>query len=62
MKNSEYLSGCRLAARLADEKKGEEIVILDLRRLVGISDFFVVVGASSPPHLNALEDHLIVEL
>ena len=42
------------AAKLADEKHAEDIVILDLRGLSNIADFFVVCSANSPPHLNAV--------
>ncbi len=62
MKTHSYLSGSREGAHLADDKKGENIVVLDIRRLTGISDFFVLVGANSSAHLNALEDHLMLEL
>jgi len=51
------LSGIDLAvaaARLADEKQAEDIVVLDLRGLSNIADFFVIGSANSPPHLNAI--------
>lgn len=42
------------AARFADDKKAEDIVILDLRGLSSIADYFVICSASSTPHLNAV--------
>lgn len=62
MKVSPFFAGCRWAARLADDKQGENIVVLDVRRLTALSDFFVFVGALSTAHLNALEDYLSEEL
>jgi ribosome-associated protein len=53
------------AARFADTKQAEEIVILDLRGLCNIADYFVICSANSPPHLNAVRrevaDRLKVE-
>ena len=39
-----------------------DILVLDVRRLTGLSDYFVLVGASSGTHLNALEDQLVMGL
>ena len=55
----------RLCAKYADDKKAEDIVILDVRGLSPITDYFVIVTASSPPHLRAvqreIDDMMIVE-
>lgn len=51
------LSGSALAkeaARLADDKQAENIVVLDVRGLSNIADYFVICGANSLPHLNAI--------
>lgn len=51
------LSGTDLAvaaARLAEGKQAEDILVLDLRGLSNIADFFVICSANSPPHLNAI--------
>ena len=42
------------AARLADSKQAENIIVLDLRGLSNIADYFVLCSANSPPHLNAI--------
>ena len=44
----------RLACRALEEKKGADIVALDVRGLSDITDFHVLVSGSSPPHLKAL--------
>ena len=50
------------AARLADSKQAEDIVILDLRGLSNIADYFVICSANSPPHLNAIRREIADEL
>jgi ribosome-associated protein len=37
----------RLAARAADDKKGEDIVVLDVGEVMGIVDVFVIAHASN---------------
>ena len=34
------------------------MIVLDLRALSSVTDFFVLCTANSPPHLAALRDHL----
>lgn len=41
-----------------DDKKAENIVVLDLQDVANIADFFVVATAANAPHLNALNDGL----
>ena len=50
------------AARLAVSKQAEDIVILDLRGLSNIADYFVICSANSPPHLNAIRREIADEL
>jgi ribosome-associated protein len=44
----------QLARRTLLDKKGENIVVLDIRKLSEFTDFFVLVTGASPPHLKAL--------
>lgn len=47
------------AARLADDKKGMRIVLLDLRKTqAGLSDYLLVVSGNSQSHLRALQEHI----
>lgn len=39
---------------LAEEKKAENVVILDLRQLSSVTDYFVVATGTSEPHLRAI--------
>ncbi len=48
-----------LACReLADKKKAENIVILDLRKLSSVTDYFVICTGTSEPHLRAIVDEV----
>ncbi len=43
-----------LCRELADNKKAENIVILDVRKISSITDFFVMASGTSEPHLRAI--------
>ena len=40
------------------EKKGEEIVVLDLREVTDITDFFIISSGTSNTHLKAIADEI----
>lgn len=46
----------KAAARIADDKIGQDIVVIDVRALTSLADVFVFVGATSHLHVKALED------
>ncbi len=43
-----------LCRKLAENKKAEQAVILDVRRLSSVTDYFVIVSGTSEPHLRAI--------
>jgi ribosome-associated protein len=43
---------------LADNKKAEDIVILDVRELSSVTDYFVIASGTSEPHLRAIVDEI----
>ena len=45
-----------IAARAADSKKATDILIQDVRELVGITDFFVIVTAQNNRQISAALD------
>src|ERR1041384_5551937 len=47
---------------LADNKKAEDIVILDVRELSSVTDYFVLASGTSEPHLRAIVDEITEKL
>jgi ribosome-associated protein len=45
-----------LAAEAVRDKHAENLVIMDVRALSGVTDFFVIATAGSPPQLKAMRD------
>lgn len=41
-----------------EEKKAENIVVLDVSKLTNIADFFIIATANSTVHARALAEHL----
>ncbi|OGB63259.1 MAG: ribosome silencing factor [Caldithrix sp. RBG_13_44_9] len=46
------------AAELAWEKKGNDIVILDVKKLTDVTDYFIIISGESELHVKALSDYL----
>jgi len=51
-----------LCRALADNKKAEDIVILDVRNLSDITDYFVIATGTSEPHLRAIVEEITDKL
>jgi ribosome-associated protein len=51
-----------LCRELADTKKAEDIVVLDVRKISSITDYFVVATGTSEPHLRAISDEITEKL
>ncbi len=47
-----------LCRELADNKKAENITILDVRELSSVTDYFVIASGTSEPHLRAIVDEI----
>jgi ribosome-associated protein len=52
------LRRARIAARVAAENRGRDIVILDLRELTSMFDFFVLVSGASRRQLHAVSEEI----
>ena len=50
------------AAALADQKKGLDITVLDVGERLKVADYFVLVTATSKPHVKALFNEVHVGL
>jgi ribosome-associated protein len=51
-----------LCRTLADNKKAEDIEILDVRELSSVTDYFVIASGTSEPHLRAIVDEITDKL
>lgn len=58
----ESLEIARLCAKYADDKKAADIVLLDLRDISPVTDFFVICTATSNPHLRAVRGEIIEKM
>jgi ribosome-associated protein len=47
-----------LCREYADNKKAEDVVVLDVRDLSSITDYFVIASGSSEPHLRAIVEEI----
>ncbi|MCE9582680.1 MAG: ribosome silencing factor [Planctomycetes bacterium] len=45
-------------ARIAEGKKGTDIVVLDIRKIAFITDYFVVVSGNNSKQLQAIADEI----
>jgi ribosome-associated protein len=52
----------QLCWEYADNKKAEDIVILDVRELSSVADYFVICSGTSEPHLRAISDEITTRL
>lgn len=52
----------RKAVDLIEDRKGENIVLMDLRDISVIADFFVIGSGNSDRQINAIVDHIREEV
>lgn len=50
------------AAELALERKGRDLLVLDLRGLSSATDYFLLITGTSDIHVRAIAEHIIDEL
>jgi ribosome-associated protein len=51
-----------LCREFADNKKAEDIVILNVRELSSVTDYFVIASGTSEPHLRAIVEEVVSQL
>lgn len=52
----------QLCRELAENRKAENIVVLDVRKVSSITDYFVIATGTSEPHLRAILDEITDKL
>src|SRR6185436_78832 len=50
------------AAQIALDNKAQDVVLLDLRGITDMTDFFVIASGTSDTHVRAVGEHLIEDL
>jgi len=55
----EIAQACRDAL---EDSKGRNVVILDVRDLSSLTDYFVIASGSNQPHLRAMHDNVHIRL
>ena len=58
----ETIEIAQLCARYAYDKKAEDILLLDLRGLSPVTDFFVICTATSNPQMRAVRDEIVEKM
>ena len=51
-----------LCRNFADNRKAENNVILDVREVSSVTDYFVIASGTSEPHLRAITDEITTQL
>jgi ribosome-associated protein len=51
-----------LCRALAENRKADDVVILDVRELSSVTDYFVLASGTSEPHLRAIVDEITEKL
>jgi ribosome-associated protein len=51
-----------LAARTAAEKQGRSVMVLDVRELIAITDYFVICSGTSDRQVKTLADEVVAAL
>ena len=51
-----------LCREYADNRKAENIVVLDVRDLSSVTDYFVIASGTSEPHLRAIVEEITGKL
>jgi len=52
----------QLCRDFADNKKAENIVILNVRKLSSVTDYFIIASGTSEPHLRAIVEEITSRL
>ncbi len=48
-----------LCRELAENKKAEDVVVLDVSKVSSVTDYFVIASGTSEPHLRAIEHEVM---
>jgi len=60
--NSESMQIADLIIKCIDEKKGFDIVLMDMEGVSILCDYFIIASGSSRPHTRAISEHIETRL
>ena len=58
MKKINFLKLAKKAKEIAESKEGENVVVLDVKEITSITNYFVIVTANSTPQINAISSEI----
>ncbi|HEY8164639.1 MAG TPA: ribosome silencing factor [Gemmatimonadaceae bacterium] len=58
----EPAAAARLAATLCQDMKAQDVVLLNLKGVTDMTDYFVIASGTSDTHVRSVGEHLISEL
>lgn len=61
-KSTRFPKQIERAVRAADDKKATDLVVLDLRKAAGFTDFFVICSGTNPRQVRAIADAVVQAL
>jgi ribosome-associated protein len=56
------LSLAQRAAQIASDNKAQDVVLLDLRGVTDMTDFFLILSGTSDTHVRSLGEHIMAEM
>jgi ribosome-associated protein len=59
---SSSLALAQRAAQIALDNKAQDVVLLDLRGVTDMTDFFLIMSGTSDTHVRSIGEHLIEEM
>jgi ribosome-associated protein len=58
VKNLDSRKLVKLCRTIAEDKKAHDVVILDVRKISTVTDYFLICSGTSEPHLKAIADEI----
>lgn len=58
MKKNDFLKLAKKAVKIAEDKKGENVILLDVQEKTPITNYFVIITANSLPQINAITNEI----
>lgn len=49
----------KLIAKLAQDKKAHDILIMDMRKVFDLTDYFIILSADSSRQIKTIADHIL---